>query len=71
MSLTLTLIILGVCLAFLGIAQLRERRRYEPGRISLIPWLPLQFLAMFGVIIMLAHLVTLLTGEPLVGRLMR
>jgi hypothetical protein len=71
MSLTVTLIILAVCLAVLGIAQIRERRRYEPGRITLIPWVPLQFLAMFGMILMLAHLVTLLTGEPLVGRFMR
>jgi uncharacterized membrane protein len=71
MSLTLTLIILAVCLAILGVAQIRERRKYEPGRISLVPWLPLQFLAVFGMILMLAHLVTLLTGEPLVGRFMR
>jgi uncharacterized membrane protein YidH (DUF202 family) len=71
MSLTVTLIVLAVCLAVLGIAQIRERRRYEPGRISLIPWVPLQFVAMLGVIVALAHLVTLLTGEPLAGRLQR
>ncbi len=71
MSLSLTLIILTVCLAVLGIGQIRERRRYEPGRISLIPWVPLQFLAMMGVILMLAHLVSLVTGEPLVGRFQR
>jgi len=71
MSLVPTLIVLAVCLAVLGIGQLRERRRYEPGRISLIPWVPLQFVAMIGMIVMLAHLVTLLTGEPLVGRFQR
>ena len=71
MSLTLTLIILSVCLAVLGVAQIRERRKYEPGRITLIPWVPLQFLAMMGMILMLAHLVSLLTGEPLVGRFQR
>jgi hypothetical protein len=71
MSLTLTLVILAVCVAVLGIAQIRERRKYEPGRISLIPWVPLQFVAMIGMILMLAHLVSLLTGEPLVGRMMR
>ena len=71
MSLTPTLIVLVVCVAVLGIAQIRERRRYEPGRISLIPWVPLQFLAMMGIILMLAHLVSLLTGEPLVGRFQR
>ncbi|MDH3235981.1 MAG: hypothetical protein OEQ29_20855 [Alphaproteobacteria bacterium] len=71
MSLIPTLIVLAICVAILGIAQIRERRRYEPGRISLIPWVPLQFLAMMGVIVMLAHLVSLLTGEPLVGRFQR
>lgn len=71
MSLTLTLVILAVCVAILGIAQIRERRPYEPGRITLVPWVPLQFLAMMGMILMLAHLVSLLTGEPLVGRMMR
>lgn len=71
MSLIPTLIVLAVCVAILGIAQIRERRRYEPGRISLIPWVPLQFIAMMGVIVMLAHLVSLLTGEPLVGRFQR
>jgi uncharacterized membrane protein YidH (DUF202 family) len=71
MSLSLTLIILAVCVAVLGIAQFRERRKYEPGRITLIPWVPLQFLAMMGMILMLAHLVSLLTGEPLVGRFQR
>ena len=71
MSLIPTLIVLAACLAILGIGQFRERRRYEPGRISLIPWVPLQFLAMMGVIVMLAHLVSLLTGEPLVGRFQR
>jgi hypothetical protein len=71
MSLTVTLIILAICVAVLGIAQIRERRRYEPGRITLIPWVPLQFVAMMGIILMLAHLVSLLTGEPLTGRFMR
>ena len=70
MSLTLTLIILAACVAVLGIAQIRERRKYEPGRITLIPWVLLQFLAMMGMILMLAHLVSLLTGQPLVGRMM-
>jgi hypothetical protein len=71
MSLSLTLTVLAVCVAVLGIAQIRERRKYEPGRITLIPWVPLQFLAMMGMILMLAHLVSLLTGEPLVGRFQR
>ena len=53
------------------IAQVRERRPYQPGRIGLVPWLPLQFLAILGVIVCIAHLISLWTGEPLVGRFMR
>lgn len=68
LSLTATLIILAACIAVLVVAQIRERRRYEPGRISLIPWVPLQFLALLGVMLMLAHLISLLTGEPFIGR---
>lgn len=71
LSLTATLIILAVCIAVLVAAQIRERRRYEPGRVSLIPWVPLQFIAMLGVMLMLAHVISLLTGEPFVGRFAR
>ena len=71
LSLTATLIILGVCIAILVAGQIRERWLYKPGRVSLIPWVPLQFLAMLGVMLMLAHVISLLTGEPLVGRFMR
>ncbi len=71
LSLTATLIILAVCIAVLITAQIRERRRYKPGRVSLIPWVPLQFIAMLGVMLMLAHVISLLTGEPFVGRFAR
>lgn len=71
LSLTATLIILGICIAVLVAGQIRERRRYEPGRVGLIPWVPLQFLALLGVMLMLAHVISLLTGEPFVGRFAR
>ncbi|MCZ6861206.1 MAG: hypothetical protein O7I42_13190 [Alphaproteobacteria bacterium] len=71
LSLTATLIILAVCIAVLIAAQIRERRHYKPGRVSLIPWVPLQFIAMLGVMLMLAHMISLLTGEPFVGRFAR
>jgi hypothetical protein len=71
LSLIPTLLILAVCVAVLIAAQIRERRRYRPGRISLIPWVPLQFIAVLGVMLMLAHVISLLTGEPFAGRFAR
>lgn len=71
LSLTATLIILGICIAVLVAGQIRERRRYEPGRVGLIPWVPLLFIALLGVMLMLAHVISLLTGEPFVGRFAR
>ncbi|MHA1536509.1 MAG: hypothetical protein ACTSUD_03050 [Alphaproteobacteria bacterium] len=71
LSLTATLIILAACVAVLVAGQIRERRRYKPGRISLIPWVPLQFLAMLGVMLMLAHVISLVSGKPFIGRFAR
>ena len=68
MSLAATLVVLALCVVILAIGQIRERRRYRPGRVSLIPWVPLQFIAMLGAVLMIAHLISLLTGQPLVGR---
>ena len=56
LSLTWTLVILAACAAVLALAQIRERRKYEPGRIGLVPWLPIQFVALLGAILMIAHL---------------
>ena len=71
LSLTATLIILAACIAVLVAGQIRERRRYKPGRISLIPWVPLQFIAMLGVMLMLAHVISLVSGKPFIGRFAR
>ncbi len=45
-----------------------EHRPREPGNPRLIPLTPLLFLAIFVLIVILAHLVTVLTGEPHLGR---
>lgn len=71
LSLTATLSILGASAFVIAIAQVRERRKYVPGRPSLIPWIPLQFVAILVAILMIAHLVTFVTGQPLEGRLVR
>ena len=71
MSLTVTLIILGVAVVVAGISVYKARQPYEPGKIRWIPYVWLQYVALLVVVLMLAHLVTLLTGKPLVGRIGR
>lgn len=71
MDLTTTLIVLGLAAALAGFANYKTRRPGEPGRPSLVPYAGLQYVGLLLIVLMLAHLVTLLTGTPLVGRLSR
>ena len=69
MSLELTLAILLGALATAALANWRERRPRELGRPPLVPYTAIQVVAVLVIIVMLAHLVSLLTGQPLQGRL--
>jgi hypothetical protein len=71
MSLTLTLVILLAAAALAGLANYRERRGHPPGKPPLVSLVAVQVVALLVVILMLAHLVSLLTGTQLVGRRMR
>lgn len=69
MSLAFTAALLALSLGVLGLSILRDRRGRDPLRPPLAPpWL-VQFLAVTVAVLMLAHLVTLLTGQPFAGRL--
>jgi hypothetical protein len=68
MSLELTVGILLCALAITVLANWRERRPRELGHPSWVPATAIQVIAIVVVIIMLAHLVSLLTGRPLKGR---
>jgi len=63
---TLALAVLAVA-AFAG-AWWGHRRPYQPGRIWQPPYIAIMWLALLLLIVMLAHLVTLLTGTPLQSR---
>lgn len=71
MSFELTLAVLIVALAIAGMANWRERRPRELGRPPLVPYPAIQMIALVVIVLMLAHLVSLLSGEPLKGRLVR
>ena len=68
MSLAVTLVILAVAAVVFGFANWQSRRPRKPGEVSLVPWVGVQFLAAVAILLMLAHLVTLLTGHPFAGR---
>jgi hypothetical protein len=71
MSLALTLVILLAALLAAGLANWRERHPRPLGRPTMVPYIAVQAIASLVVILMLAHLVSLLTGTPLKGRLSR
>jgi hypothetical protein len=68
MSLELTVAILFGALATAALANWRERRPRALGRPPLVPAAAIQAVAIVVAILMLAHLVSLLTGHPLKGR---
>ncbi|MDP6351118.1 MAG: hypothetical protein QF926_07220 [Alphaproteobacteria bacterium] len=71
LSLNVTVIILVVAVIAFGIANRLSRTPVERRRISGLPYGMIQFVALVAAVLMIAHLVTLLTGQPLKGRLDR
>lgn len=68
MGLGLTVAILAAAFAIFAGAIFFSRKPVEPGQVRMIPYGGLQFLAIAVVLVTAAHLITLLTGEPLIGR---
>ncbi len=68
MGLELTIAILvGACALFVAAIYI-SRRPIEPGQVRLIPYGGLQFLAIAAILVTAAHLISLLSGQPLIGR---
>ncbi len=70
MSLFLTLVLLGVALAVVGLANWRERRPRQLGKTPLISYPLIQMVGIVVALLMVAHLVSLFTGHQLHGRRM-
>lgn len=62
-GLTATAVTLIVALAIAALANWQMRRPFERRWLPVLPWLGVQFLAATIAIIMLAHLMSLLTGK--------
>ncbi len=65
MTLTATLLALIATVGALGVTLWGVRRPYRPGRIWYVPWHGLMALALVLLLGLVAHLITLLTGQPL------
>jgi multisubunit Na+/H+ antiporter MnhE subunit len=59
-----TIATLIVALGFAALANWQMRRPFERRWLPVVPWLGVQFLAVAVALIMIAHLVSLLTGHP-------
>ncbi len=70
-AVNLTLAMLAVAAALFGFATYMARRPKEDGVIRWIPYVGIQFVALLLIILTLAHLLSLLTGQPITGRLSR
>ncbi len=70
MGLGATLTVLGMALAIAAFANWRERRP-RPGHPSLVPYTAIQIAAIVLVVLMGAHVVSLLTGHQLTSRFLR
>jgi uncharacterized membrane protein YidH (DUF202 family) len=71
MGLAATLVALGLAVAVAAFANWQERRQRPVGNPPLVPYTAIQMLAIVVAILMAAHLVSLLTGQPLTSRFLR
>lgn len=53
-----------IAFAFAALANWQMRRPFHRRWLPVVPWLGVQFLAVAIFLIMLAHLISLLTGHP-------
>ena len=68
MGLSTTLFLLAAAAAVFVVALYQHRRQRELGHVSLLPYGGIQFAALVLAVLMVAHLISLLSGTPLIGR---
>jgi hypothetical protein len=67
-GLAFTLAVLLAALAVAGLANYRERRPREIGKVPLVSYSAIQMVAVVIALLMAAHLVSLVMGHPLKSR---
>jgi hypothetical protein len=71
MGLLVTALLLLLALGVAGFANWRERRPPPLGQVPLLSYPAIQMIAVVAALVLLAHLVSLLTGHPLHSRFLR
>jgi hypothetical protein len=71
MMLGMTLTAMVASLGVLGFTNYMSRKPHQAGSTWMVPYHAIQFLALVALLLMLAHLISLLTGQPFTGRLGR
>jgi hypothetical protein len=59
-----TIASLVIAFGFAALANWQMRRPFERRWLPVVPWLGVQFVAVAVLLVMAAHLVSLLTGHP-------
>jgi hypothetical protein len=59
-----TIATLAIAFGFAALANWQMRRPFNRRWLPVVPWLGVQFLAAAVALVMLAHLISLLTGHP-------
>jgi hypothetical protein len=59
-----TIVTLAVAFGCAALANWQMRRPFERRWLPVVPWLGVQFVAVAVLLVMAAHLISLLTGHP-------
>ncbi len=60
--------VFGIAVALLLLSSWRSRRDHAPGRLPLVPWTAIQYVSLVVAVLLLAHLISIWTGKPFLGR---
>ena len=71
MALVPTMVALALAVAVAAFANWQERRERPVGDPPLVSYTAIQMVAIVVAILMAAHLISLLTGHPLISRFLR
>ena len=59
-----TIASLAIAFGFAALANWQMRRPFDRRWLPVVPWLGVQFIAVLVLLVMAAHLISLLTGHP-------
>jgi TRAP-type C4-dicarboxylate transport system permease small subunit len=64
----LTFLGLAISGGLFAFAMIMSNRPIVPGEVRMFPYTALMFISIMAIIVLVGHLITLVTGTPLVGK---